>query len=392
MVKRSLATLLILLSAPFSRAEETGPDLSKVPPHLIQRCTSENRLAQIQKFGGDPKSEKAVIDALRFLKNTQNEDGSWVTGQKVGMTGLALLTFLGHGETAQSEEFGETVLTAMYYLVDISQKNNGKLAADFKGDHWCYEHAIAVYALAEAYLLCVKSFGENIEGLKDAVQTAGQFMINSQHKDGGWDYAYSKDSVRGGDVSITTWHMLALKALKDTGLDFKNLEKSSRLGLDYIERMQLPSGAIGYLEPQLISGQDGTTLAAAGGLCFQIWKSSSTKVARKACTFIDREMKFAWDTADSDLYGHFFASRAMFQSGGEAWNRHQAKVFSEILQNQAPNGSFLPVATKADGKINAVAPAFLGDKPFATHYRTCLAALILEVYYRHPQVSTANNR
>ena len=39
----------------------------------------------------------------------------------------------------------------------------------FKAKSWCYEHAIAVYALAEAYTLCVKSFGENINQLEDAV-------------------------------------------------------------------------------------------------------------------------------------------------------------------------------------------------------------------------------
>ena len=357
-----------------------GGGFGNIPTSMKKRCSKADRLQRLTSNGGSEKCEDAVVESLRWLQKTQNEDGSWVTGQKVGMTGLALLAYLGHCETAQSEEFGETVLNAINYLVGVSQDNNGKLAADFKEDHWCYEHSIAVYALAEAYTLCVKSFGENIEGLEDAVQTAGQFMINSQHQGGGWDYGYKEDSARGGDVSIVGWHMQALKACKYTGLDFKNLEKCSRLGLDYIERMQLPSGAIGYASPQLGNGSDGTTLAAVGGLCFQIWKSSSTKVARKACKFIDDEMKFDWSTADSDLYGHYYAVQAMINHGGDAWTKYNKLFRDQVLNNQNKDGSYKILNNGQD--INAVAASFQGGSPFSVHYRTCLATLMLEAYYR----------
>ncbi|NIP93703.1 MAG: hypothetical protein GWO24_09680, partial [Akkermansiaceae bacterium] len=36
----------------------------------------------------------------------------------------------------------------------------------------------------------------------------------------------------------------------------------------------------------------------------------------------------------------------------------------------------------AQGDIIAVAPAFKGGGDVALHYRTCLSALTLEVYYR----------
>ena len=101
-------------------------------------------------------------------------------------------------------------------------KNNGKLASDFKNDHWCYEHAIATYALGEALIL-TRAFGENIAQLEEAVLASGQFLINSQHTGGGWDYGYSEDSQRGGDLSIVGWHLQALKACKQSGLEFENL-------------------------------------------------------------------------------------------------------------------------------------------------------------------------
>jgi hypothetical protein len=355
-----------------------GGGFANIPTAMKKRCSKADRLQRLTSNGGIEKCEDAVVESLRWLKESQNKDGSWCSNNTIGMTGLALLSYLGHCETAQSEEFGETVLAAMTFLIDKAMKNNGKLGSDFKNNHWCYEHAIAVYALAEGYTLCVKSFGENINQLEDAVMASGQFMINSQHTGGGWDYAYSEDSARGGDISIVGWHLQALKACKFTGLDFKNITQCYKKGLDYVESCQMASGAIGYSGPQLHG--DGTTLAAVGALCFQIWKTSATKVARKAVRFMDKEMKFDWNTADSDIYGHYYAVQCMINNGGPEWERYNKLFRDQVLDNQNKDGSYKPIGGGA--KINAVAASFAGGSPFATHYRTCLATLMLESYYR----------
>jgi len=351
-----------------------------IPAISSKRCTLADRMARLLNNGGNKECEDSVVSALRWLKETQNKNGSWTHDKPVGMTGLALLAFLGHCETAGSEEFGETVLAATIYLVDLSMKNKGKISSDLKDTHWCYEHAIAVYALAEAYTLCVKGFEENITQLEEAVMASGQFLINSQHKGGGWDYAYREDSSRGGDVSIVGWHLQALKACKYTGLDFANMTRCYKKALDYVERMQLASGAIGYASPALHGGQDGTTLAAVGALCFQIWKSPSNRVARKAIRFMDKEMKFDWNTADSDLYGHYYAVQGMINHGGTAWESYNTLFRDQVLDNQDQNGSFKVVGGGA--KIKAVGASFAGDGGHARHYRTCLATLMLESYYR----------
>ena len=358
---------------------KTGTGIPGIPIESRKRCSLADRMDRLINNGGSKECETAVVNALRWLKKTQNKNGSWTNQKEVGMTGLALLTFLGHCETAGSEEFGDAALSAITYLIDISMKNNGKLATDLKDEHWCYEHAIATYALAEAYTLCVRGFGENISQLEEAVMASGQFLINSQHQGGGWDYAYSEDSARGGDVSIVGWHLQALKACKFTGLDFANMTRCYKKGLDYIERMQASSGAIGYSSPNGIHG-DGTTLAAVGGLCFQIWKSLSTRVARKAVKFMDKEMKFGWDTPDADLYGHYYAVQCMINNGGKEWERYNKVFRDEVLNNQDNDGSFKVVG--GGNKLNAVGASFAGDGVHGRHYRTCLAALMLESYYR----------
>ena len=360
-----------------------GGGFGNIPTALKKRCSQADRLQRLTSGGGTEACEDAVVSSLRWLKKTQAKDGSWGDQHKVGMTGLALLAYLGHCETAQSEEFGESVLAALTYLIDRAAKNNGKLATDFKDKHWCYEHSIAVYALAEGYTLCVKSFGENIEGLEDAVMSAGQFMINSQHERGGWEYEYSEDSTRGGDSSIVGWHLQALKACKLTDLDFKNIRSCSKKALSYLDGLQASNGAFGYSSPNVRAGSDGTTLAAVGALCFQIWKSPSNSSARKAVRLMDKEMKFKWDSPDSDIYGHYYAVQVMINNGGKEWTRYNELFRDQVLNNQNKDGSYKPVnGGKSQGVKAVVAASFVGGSSQATHYRTCLATLMLESYYR----------
>ena len=347
-----------------------GGGFGNIPASMKKRCSRADRLARLDANGGTEKCEDAVVNGLRFLKKTQNKDGSWSDQKQVGMTGLALLAYLGHCETTMSEEFGETVFSAITYLVNKAMKNKGKLATDFKDNHWCYEHAIAVYALAESYTLCQKSFGENIPNLPEAVQASTQFLINSQHQKGGWDYAYSEDSGRGGDTSIVAWHLQALKAAKHTELELKNLTRSVRAALEYYNTCRTPEGTFGYSGPKMKA--DGITLGAAGALCYQIWDKSSSKEARGACKFIDENAKFDWNTADSDLYGHYYATQCMINYGGDPWKRYNKKFRDQVLNNQLPDGSFKPAGFGA----------FKGSNAFGKHYRACLSILMLEVYYR----------
>ena len=347
-----------------------GGGFGNIPASMKKRCSRADRLSRLNSSGGTEKCEDAVVNGLRFLKKTQNKDGSWCDQKQVGMTGLALLAYLGHCETTMSEEFGETVFSAITYLVNKAMKNKGKLATDFKDNHWCYEHGIAVYAIAEAYTLCQKSFGENIPNLPEAVQASTQFLINSQHQKGGWEYAYSEDNGRGGDLSIVAWHLQALKAAKHTGLELKNLTRSVRAGLDYTTGLRTPEGTFGYSGPSMKG--DGVTLGAAGALCFQMWDKSSSKEARGACKFIDENAKFGWNTPDSDLYGHYYAAQCMINFGGDPWKRYNEKFRDQVLNNQLPDGSFKPAGFGA----------FKGTNVFGKHYRACLSILMLEVYYR----------
>lgn len=355
-----------------------------IPAQMRKRCSKEDRLQRLKENGGTPECEDAVVATLDWLKQTQNKDGSWCSQKRVGMTGLALLTYLGHCETPLSEKYGQTVQAAIVYLVDKANSNKGKLADDFKDDHWPYEHAIGCYAIAEAYTFC-KQIKVNIPGLHDAVRDTGQWILDNQSELGSWDYSYAESQVKGGrasggDNSIGCWQLQALKACKVTGIEFRNMTTVVRKALDYIEQCQSNTGAISYGANIIGAGPTYSTLAGAGALVFQMWDKSSHSVPRNGCRYVAKEVPFKWNTTDCNLYALYYNAQAMINYGGKTWENYNAMFLPEILGNQNKDGSFKDVG--GGDKPNAMVAAFQGGGGMALHYRTCLAALTLEVYYR----------
>jgi hypothetical protein len=273
-----------------------NPSFSMIPKDISKRCSKQDRVERLTKEGGKEDYEDQVVKALKWFQTTQAEDGSWkAQGKPVAMTGLALLAYLGHCETPASIEFGETVQKAIVYLINVSQRNEGRLASNTANRHWCYEHAIATYALAEAYTLC-KGFKISMPGLEKSVSAAGNHIINNQHVSGGWDYAYDTSGNRGGDTSIACWHLQALKACKTTMIEFNGLEKCAKRGIKYLESAENGKGTIGYTP-----NSSKKTMTPGGVLCFQQWGKGKRSFTRNGIKWITETNDFDY-TKHADLY------------------------------------------------------------------------------------------
>ena len=105
---------------------------------MRKRCSKDDRLQRLKENGGTPACEEAVLKGLRWLKTNQSPDGSWGK-PPVGMTGLVLLAYFGHCETPASDEFGDSCLKGIVYLVDMAMKNNGKIASNSNPSIRCIE-------------------------------------------------------------------------------------------------------------------------------------------------------------------------------------------------------------------------------------------------------------
>lgn len=361
--------------------ENQGPGdgwFTPIPGGFQNRCSRQERLHLIQESGGDPWIDDHVIRALRFLKSTQAADGGWGAQNRSAMTGLALLSYLGHCETPQSDEFGESCLKAIVYLIQQGQQHNGRLSGNRDSHQMPYEEAIATYALAEALGMCRNM---NIPQLEDTVRKAGQFLIDQQHPSGGWDYGYAEDSARGGDLSITGWHVQALHACGSTGVEYKNRSTCLRNAIRYIETLQDREGGFGYTSGKAAGQAPWHTLTGTGMLCLQMNDRSASSAVRKASRYVLKSAPFSYDSADCDLYAHYYLALAMFQRGGDEWKNYQSRLIPALMQRQQADGSWsMPGGGQT---IRSPGALFAQNSPTALHYRTCLATLSLEVYYRY---------
>ncbi len=340
-----------------------GGGFGNIPATMKKRCSKADRLARLQESGGTPECEEAVVKALRWLKETQNEDGSWTSRYSVAMTGFAVLAYLGHCETPQSQEFGDSVTRGIIYLINIGLKNEGRLTAVAANSNaWVYEHGIATYALAESYTFC-SNLGINIPDLDTVTKQAGDMIMQGQGNSGGWVYRF--ESTDSGDNSVGFWQIQALKACKHTGLWEEGAFKTvSRKALDWLDKVQGRNGAIGYRE----NSTKNPGLTGGGVLAFQMWDQGNSIDARAGIDYISENTAFEWGEKESNLYYHYYNAQAMINHGGKAWSDYNKLFRDELLKIQKENGSW-----EQRG---------IPHGPVNDHMSTCLATLMLEVYYR----------
>jgi len=386
-----------------------------IPTIMKGRCTDAERLRMLREAGGTQQVEDAIKKSLQWLKQKQNPDGSWGTGHKPAITGLVLLCYLGHCETTQSGEYGDTVTKGITYLIDFGLKNNCRFGTDLKGIQWVYEHAIATYALAES-LTFSRTLQFPIPELEPTVEKAANLIIKGQTKQGGWDYKYADDGRN--DLSVVGWQLQALKAAKASGVKLEGFDDTIRDAMRWLSSdAYCGDGKFGY------TGKSPTpAMTAVGALCLQHWDKGATSPARAAVKLMFEGLKsrdggddkakqarerrrdekekeegkasedftpvyaMDYDGVYADLYAWYYAVQAMRNAGGEEWNLANKAILEEILPAQNPDGSFKP-------ETGGHKLAHSNTKAIGDVYRQTLNTLILEVYYRFlPATSAGKGR
>jgi hypothetical protein len=171
--------------------------------------------------GGNEASEQAVAMALKWLAEHQFADGSWsfdhttcprcrgqcrnpgdIPEARNGATGMALLPFLGAGQTHRTGKYKDQVRAGLYYLVKHMKVSPKGGSLNESGGNM-YSHGICAIALCEAYAMT------HDKDLYAPAQLALNFIAYAQDPvGGGWRY---KPRDRG-DTSVVGWQIMALKS------------------------------------------------------------------------------------------------------------------------------------------------------------------------------------
>jgi hypothetical protein len=329
--------------------------------------------------------------ALRWLKKYQEPGGSWVgnagggtrggkyANAKAAFTGMALLTYLAHGETPASEEFGETVEYAIRFLVE-DQMDSGRFKTVDKHE---YSHPIAAYAICEAYGLT------QVPMLEDAAVKSIKLIIDGQHASGGWNYNLSPGTR--DDTSYMGWCAQALKAAKMAGLYIDGLEEACKKSLDGFRKNYQGkdgyTGQFGYT-----SGKTKPQLTGVGVLCMQLHGQAQSAEVSGGLGWIEKNVNVSWSNPQGGgVYHWYYDTQAVFHRGGPSWDAYNLMFSKELVSKQV----VVPKAIMGiDGKMKDIGYWDSGVPDEHTGGRTqdtCLCALQLQVYYRYLPTFQAPN-
>ncbi len=370
---------------PREPAKRVIPEVSEVSLPAEYRSRQANlREALVQRHGGSAATEAAVKKALEWLARSQARDGRWDTdyheggsdsfmdGQirrgvgahaDTGITGLALLAFLGAGHTHQEGVHAANVRRGLEYLLR-SQAHDGCLAGLAHHYAHMYCHGIASLALAEAYGLT------HDPALRQPLKMAAAYSLRSQHPtEGGWRYRPGER----GDTSQFGWQVMALLSAERSGI---TIPSRARQGMqDFLARVTVgrEGGLASYRPGERVTA----TMTAEAHVCRRLLRlpiPSATE--RETGQYLLRHLP---DPARPNFYYWYYGTMALFQSGDTTWDAWNGALQQALLPAQRTEGFHAgswdvdPVWGRHGGRV----------------FCTSLGALCLEVYYRYAPLETA---
>jgi len=383
------------LAAAAPPPEPTPDEPRRLEHTAYQNRFGDEKLRALEEFGGGVETERAVAAGLAYLASIQNRRGFWGERSdfdrdkygdvRIGKTGLALLAFLGAGHTpGASTEHADVARRAVEWLLG-EQHENGHV-----GNASAYCHGIATYALAECYAMT------HAENLREPLERAVAQILANQHDEGderflgGWGYYFADGHVWDGDrwprVSVTAWQVMALESARLGGLEvpdgaftaagsflanawdprreaFRYCHDPNRLRSGY---PILPASTPAAMFALSLLGVDLTSPELADARAFVLERAPDRYRYTSDDAFVSR--------ARGNLYFWYYATLAMFRTGGSSWSRWNAAMKDTLLDAQAEDGSWRPISIYAD---------YAGDDDDERAYTTAINVLTLEVYYRY---------
>jgi hypothetical protein len=363
----------------------------------------------------DARVRGPVADALDWLAAHQARDGHWScagfdeqcgtlgsdticdgTGNPafdVGVSSLALLAFLGAGQTDRRGEHAATVRDGLRFLVNVQQPDGNFGSPDAAQS--TYDHVLATLALVEAW-----SLSGNAVRFRAPAERGLAHLASLRNPGAGWRYRrfHPEMTTTPNDMSVTGWAILTLTMAKKYGLRID--ERALEDALGFLDEMTDPAtGITGYAtrggRPAREASAEATwpaaqseSMTAVGVLCRIFADPSLSRPGARE--LVERGVRAiaalppVWSDelpGRRDFYFWYYGSYALFQAGGEPWKAWERALLPAIAGHQQREGerrgSWDPQPDPWGGAGGRV-------------YSTAILALTLEVFSRYDTVLGAH--
>lgn len=337
--------------------------------------SSNQRNRMVKDGGGSDASERAVAMALQWLAAHQREDGGWdfdhtrgpgshrtspnegnAIRARNGATAIALLPFLGAGQTHLEGKYKETVERGLKFLIR-NQRPEAGAGTFFEPQGNMYSHGLCTIALTEAYAMT------NDRDLIIPAQAAINYIVYAQDPvGGGWRYS----PKQAGDTSVVGWQLMALKSGYMGYLEIP--PATTRNAENFLESVSMENGAFyGYTTPN-----QGKATTAIGLLCrmYMGWEKDNPSLI-KGVEYLSEQGPSK--DGNVDMYYNYYATQVMRHFGGDEWEKWNSSMRDWLVEKQETEGN--------------LAGSWHFNHPWAERggrlYNTALSCMVLEVYYRH---------
>jgi squalene cyclase len=350
--------------------------------------------AQAQRPAADDKplivtkEQKQAIDSgLAWLAANQNKDGSWTgkVGHKinedyaetredghVGVTALACMAFLAGGHLPGRGTYGAVIERGTKFVLSCGKADGYLTHAGTR----MYSHAFATLFLAEIFGMTHR------DDVREKLQQAVDFIVDTQNKDGGWRYV---PFAEASDMSIVVCQVLALRAARNIGIRVPratidraaNYVVDSAVKQDYanrsgFNRRRSPSKG-SFLYQHEGQTRSSFALTSAGVTALHGVGIYSNDAIRLGLDYLRQEMpsfnSYYGDGHYFFWYGHYYGVQAMYTAGNTSqfnyWKPYFKQVREQIISIQLEDDSW---------------PNYPGP---GSAFATAMAVLILEIPYRY---------
>lgn len=354
--------------------------LSSSASAMLNSRSGINKGQMLARYGGSAESEKSVALALKWLADHQLQrgpkPGAWSfnhtlltreqsTGQGEfaestnAATAMALLPFLGAGQTHLEGQYKKTVKAGLASLISsmqVSNENGLPVGSWHEKRGNMYSHSLATIVVCEAYAMT------RDPDLLQPAQLALNYIINYQDpKGGGWRYT----PKQAGDTSVVGWCLMGLKSGRMGNLSVPNA--TFMKANEFLDFVSTDNGAYyGYDRPRPERNAAQTSI---GLLCrmYMGWPQEHPGIKDGVAYLSSVGPRM------DDLYYTYYSTQVMRHFGGETWTKWNARTRDLVIKEQVKEGT----------DAGSWEPKGSHSKPGGRLYQTALATMILEVYYRH---------
>ncbi|WP_197444141.1 prenyltransferase/squalene oxidase repeat-containing protein [Maioricimonas rarisocia] len=369
------------------------------PPAVIPVPTKDllelrrDALQEDGPAGHDADVIEAVRRSLDWFAKQQQSDGRWqlegpypdgVTQSRfradAGATALALLCFVGAGQTHQDGNYVEVVRSGVDWLRS-AQKPTGEIfeRSEIGLEPRFYAHSQATIVLCELLTLT----GD--ESLREPATRAVAYLLEAQNPEqGGWRY-HQLTATGEGDVSVTGWALMALHSARMADIDVP--PETWLLASQFLDTSQEHPGDAAFYKyrPSFpVNRGQRLSMTAEGLLCRQWlgWPRNLPALQRGVAFLTDEDNRPVWDDGKRNVYAWYYVAQTLHNLGGDDWEQWYAHTAPVLVTRQVKSG-------RSRGSWHPHRP------PGSPHewsqivgrlYFTAMCTLILETPFRHGSV------